>query len=135
MMRLTLCARFSVLSATMLRQFDVPKSHAANDAASKALVELAGDIEKEEVEMDDRADDEDDDNGADEWVDPRIGMSQEDQDELDSMVQPVRLVLVKVSSNSAQSLSISVSFSTAVKTCLCPKKLHNQTASAMVSAP
>ena len=119
----------------MLRQFDVPKSHAANDAASKALVELAGDIEKEEAEMDDRANDEDDDNGADEWVDPRIGMSQEDQDELDSMVQPVRLVLVKVSSNSAQSLSISVSFSTAAKTCLCPKKLHNQTASTMVSAP
>ncbi len=86
----------------MLHQFDVPKYHAVEDVASKALAQLAGDIEKEEVEMDERADDEDDDNGADEWVDPRLGMAQEDQDELDLTVQPVRLVLVKVSSNSAK---------------------------------
>lgn len=35
------------------------------------------------------------------WFDPRHGMLQEEQDELDCSVQPVWLVLVKVSSNSA----------------------------------
>jgi len=55
--------------------------------------------------MDERADDNDDDEGVDEWVDdPHVGMSQEDEDELDLTVKPVRLVLVKVSSNSAYRL-------------------------------
>lgn len=90
----------------ILRQFDVPKSGARNDASSKALLELAEDIEAEEAAMDERADDDDDDEGVDEWVDdPRIGMSQEDEDELELTLQPVRLVLVKVSSNSAYCLS------------------------------
>ena len=120
----------------ILHQFDVPKSRAVNDAASKALVDLAGDIEKEETEMDERADDEDDDKGADEWVDPRIGMSQEDQDELDLKVQPVRLVLVKVSSNSAKLVDQRLIHRVvAAKTRLCHKKLHNNSTSSMVSAP
>ena len=90
----------------ILHQFDVPKSNAHNNASLKALLELAGDIETEEAAMDERADDDDDDEGVDEWVDdPRIGMSQEDEDELDLTVQQVRLVLVKVSSNSAYCLS------------------------------
>jgi hypothetical protein len=86
----------------ILRQFDVPKAKAdeALDVASQVLVDLAGDIEMEEAVMDERDDDEDDDDREEGWVDPRDGMSQEDRDELDLMVRPVRLVLVKVSSNS-----------------------------------
>jgi hypothetical protein len=85
----------------ILRQFDTPKARAdeALDAASLALVDLAGDIEAEEAVMDERDDGEDDD-GEEGWVDPRDGMSEEEREELDMAVRPVRLVLVKVSSNS-----------------------------------
>jgi hypothetical protein len=85
----------------ILRQFDVPKAKAdkALDAALQALVDFAGDIEMEEAEMDDRGDDDEDDR-EEGWVDPRDGMSQNDQDELDKSVLPVRLILVKVSSSS-----------------------------------
>ena len=69
------------------------------DVASQALLDLAGDIDVEEAAMDQRGDDDDDDR-EDGSVDPRNGMSQEERDELDATVHPVRLVLVKVSSNS-----------------------------------
>jgi hypothetical protein len=88
----------------VLCQFDIPKSKADKvlNVASWALVDLAGDIEIEEAAMDKQDDDDDDDEEG--WVDPRDGMSQKAQDELDSTVRPVRLVLVKVSSNSDQIL-------------------------------
>jgi len=91
----------------ILRQFDVPKSKAgeALDVASQVLVDLAGDIEMEEAVMDERDDDNDDD-GQEGWVDPRDGMSQDGQDELDSAVRPVKLVLVKVSTNSDQTVML-----------------------------
>jgi hypothetical protein len=90
----------------ILRQFDVPKSKANEelDLASRALAELAGDIEMEGKVMDESVDDDDDDDKEVGWVDPRDGMSQDDQDDLDLSVRPLRLVLVKVSSNSVQTL-------------------------------
>lgn len=93
----------------ILHQFDVPKAKAdeALTAAMKALVDLAGDIEREGETMDERGDDEDEDDDREEgWVNPRDRMSQEERDDLDLSVQPVRLVLVKVSSKSAQTLMI-----------------------------
>jgi hypothetical protein len=83
----------------ILRQFDMPKAkeNGVLDVASQALVELAGDIEMEEQAMDENDDDEEDD-GEEGWADPRDGMSQEEQEDLDLAVRPVRLVLVKVSS-------------------------------------
>jgi hypothetical protein len=92
----------------VLCQFDVPKSKADRvlDAASQALVDLAGDTESSEMEeavMDNRGKDNENDD-EEEVFDPRNGMSRKDQDELDSTVCPVRLVLVKVSSNSDQIL-------------------------------
>jgi hypothetical protein len=91
----------------ILRQFDVPKAKASEalDVASRALVELAGDIEMEEDVMDER-DDDDEDDGEEGWVDPRNEMSQEERDDLDISVRPVQLILVKVSSNSVQTLMI-----------------------------
>jgi hypothetical protein len=85
----------------ILCQFDTPKARAdeALDAASLALADLAGDIEAKEAVMDERDDGEDDD-GEEGWVDPHDGMSEEEQEELDMVMRPVRLVLVKVSSNS-----------------------------------
>lgn len=86
----------------VIRQFDVPKANAdkALDVASQALVDFAGDIDTEEETMDKRVGGNEDDDRDEGWVDPRDEMSQKDRDELDSTVRPVRLVLVKVSSDS-----------------------------------
>jgi len=86
----------------ILHQFDVPKAQEGEvlDAASQALVDLAGDIEMEEAAMDEGEDDETAGDGDEGWIDPVSGMSQEDREELDLSVRPVWLVLVKVSSNS-----------------------------------
>ena len=86
----------------ILCQFDVPKSKKGEvlDVASQALVDFAGDIEMEEAVMDERENDDDDDDGEEGWVDPCDKMLQDKQDDLDLSMQPVRLVLVKVSSNS-----------------------------------
>jgi hypothetical protein len=106
----------------ILRQFDVPKAKAGSalDATSQVLVDLAGDIDLEEAVMDERGDDDDDDDddGQEGWVDPRNGMSQDDQDELDSAVRPVRLVLVKVSSNCNDQLVLNER-NVATQTCIC----------------
>ena len=85
----------------ILHQFDVLKAKEGEvlDVASQALVDLAGDIEMEEAAMDESDDDETVD-GDEGWIDPVSGMSQEDIKKLDMSVRPVRLVLVKVSSNS-----------------------------------
>jgi hypothetical protein len=83
----------------ILRQFDVLKAKAdeALDVATQALVDLAGDIDVEEAAMDDAGDDEDSDR-EEGWFDPLYAMSQEEREDLDLSVRPVRLVLVKVSS-------------------------------------
>ena len=85
----------------ILRQFDVPKAKANEvlDVTSQALV-MEGEA------MDDRGDDDNDDR-EDGWVDPREGMLQDEQDDLDLSVRPVRLVLVKVSLNSDQQILMS----------------------------
>jgi hypothetical protein len=89
----------------ILRQFDMPKAKAnkAFDVATEALVELAGDIDMEEVLMDENEDDEED-NREEGRVDPCDWMSQDEQEELDLAARPMQLVLVKVSSNSAPTL-------------------------------
>jgi hypothetical protein len=85
----------------ILHQFDVPKGKEGEtlDVASQALVDLAGDIEMEEAAMDEGGDDDETD-GDEGWIDPLAGMSKVEREELDVSVRPVRLVLVKVSSNS-----------------------------------
>jgi hypothetical protein len=83
-------------------QFDVPKAKGgqALDVASQVLADLAGNIEMEEMEMDQDGDEEEADDQEEGWFDPQDGMSQEEQEVLDLSVHPVQLVLVKVSLNS-----------------------------------
>jgi len=117
----------------------VPKAKAdeALDVALQALVDLAGDIEMEEANMDERDDDdEDDDDDREEgWIDPCNGMSQVDRNELDLSVHPVCLVLVKVSSNSDQTLMIILTSNLATKTCVHNQKLHNNPTPLLDPAP
>ena len=83
----------------ILCQFDGAKGDADEslDGGSWALVDVARDIEPNEHE--DENDDDGDDTGNG-WVDPHEGMSQDERNELDMTVQPVRSVLVKVCLNS-----------------------------------
>ena len=84
---------------SILRQFDVPKTNnKVLDDALDELAKLAGNIEQEEAEcceVNSDEGDEDDDN-VDGWIDERANMTDEEKEELDEAVQPIRLVLTKV---------------------------------------
>ena len=99
----------NLIAKSILQQFDIPRAQVNNDDATVALIELAGNIEFEEEEMDEYGDnDNDDDNSddqeevmenTDDWVNKREAMTMEQLAELDKSVQPVRWMLVKVCVN------------------------------------
>jgi hypothetical protein len=84
-----------------LKQFDLPKRRAgeALDAAVKVMAQLTDEIEKEKkLSLGDSSDeDELEDDNKEGLTDIRDKMSEKDILELDKRLQPVRLVLVKVS--------------------------------------
>jgi hypothetical protein len=116
----------NLVAKSILRQFDVPKAKAneALDAAVRALADLAADLEDEEEEMERNAvadgDEEDDEEGL---IDIRESMSAQEIADLDATIQPVRVVLVKVSSISDSKLysfkSYLIVINTATETRLC----------------
>ena len=84
---------------SIIKQFDLPKSkgNLSVDEAAMELEALAGNIELEEEEWARRegtAEEEDD--NVEGWIDERTLMTDEELDELDASVQPVRLLLTKV---------------------------------------
>ena len=99
----------NLIAKSILRQFDILRAQVNNDNATVALIELAGNIEFEEEEMDEYGDnDNDNDNSddqeevmenTDDWVNEREAMTMEQLAELDKSVQPVRWMLVKVCVN------------------------------------
>lgn len=95
----------NLVAKSILRQFDVPKAKAgeALDAAATALAALAADLQTEEEAMkmdaDGESDEEEDD--MDGLVEIEELMTPEEIEELEASIQPVRVVLVKVSSISA----------------------------------
>ena len=91
---------------SIMRQFDVPskKSGAFTDERAEAYHTMAGDIEMDElltqVESENSQEDKDgplhdNDEG---WIDERDNMAEEDVDELEDSVRPLRYLLTKVSS-------------------------------------
>jgi hypothetical protein len=85
---------------SIIKQFDLPKakSTALLDEATKELLELAGDLALEEAKSrDEEGKDDDEDDNEDGWVDERELMSEWEKEELDESVQPLRLLLTKVS--------------------------------------
>ena len=87
---------------SVLRQFDLPKSKGdmiLNDRAQE-LLSLAGNIEFEEDELaqrDGKEGEENEDDNVEGWIDERILMTDIELEELDESVEPVRLLLTKVS--------------------------------------
>jgi len=91
----------NLIAKTLLKQFEVPKKdvEAALDAAEQELLDLAAGTDMEEmvtVAEGGLGDGEDADN-VDGWVDEMDLLSEEESEELRKNIQPVRLVLVKVS--------------------------------------
>jgi hypothetical protein len=93
---------------SIMNQFDMPRSDSdTTDKRTHELYNLAGNIETEELEtlteLEDSQQQDDDDepgpcNDNDEgWVDERDELTQEDIDELEDRVQPIRVLLTKVS--------------------------------------
>jgi hypothetical protein len=89
---------------SILRQFDVPKVKRQEvvDKATEALLKLAGDIEEEEWRtICDSArgenGDEIEDDDVEGWVDERDLMGENELEELDEALRPVRFLLTKVS--------------------------------------
>ena len=92
----------NLIAKSLLKQFDVPKksANAALDDAECKLINLAAGIDIEEMvtiaKQGAGSDSEDNDN-VEGWVDETASMSVEEREELHEKVQPVCLVLVKVS--------------------------------------
>lgn len=88
----------NLVAKSVLKQFDLPKGRAL-DAAGETLAQLSNELE---VEMEgklsggDSSDDDEDDNNEG-LTDIRDEMPGEEVTRLDASLQPVRLVLVKVS--------------------------------------
>ena len=80
---------------TVIKQFDLPKAQDPDgtdlDVASEELLKLAGELEDEINE-----DKEGEDDNIEGWVDERETMEEGELKELDNSVQPVRLLLTKV---------------------------------------
>ncbi len=85
---------------SIIKQFDIPGVQADKvlDDAVEELLKLAGDIEAEEEVSECGKDGEDgEDDNFEGWIDERETMSEEELEELDACVGPVRLLLTKVS--------------------------------------
>jgi hypothetical protein len=93
----------NLIAKSVIKQFDLPKGKAGagealNDAVEE-LIALAREIEDEEQVTLDSANEEDniEDDNVEDWVDEWETMSEEEIQQLNNDVQPVRWVLVKVS--------------------------------------
>lgn len=87
---------------SIMRQFDIPKKRwdATSDESLHDLQKLAGNIEEEEEAT--RAEEEAPEEGSNQdnnegWIDEREGMTEEDINELEESVRPIRFLLTKVS--------------------------------------
>jgi len=92
----------NLIAKSLLKQFDVSKksADAALDDAKRKLINLAVGIDVEEmvtISKQGAGGDGEDNNNVEGWVDETALMSMEEREELCEKVQPVRLVLVKVS--------------------------------------
>jgi hypothetical protein len=113
-----------------MRQFDVPKKRwdADLDEATHGLLNLAGDIEAEELDTQADAAEQDEletgpscDNDEG-WIDEREDMLQEELDELEESVQPMRVLLTKVSKRVSKSCIVLANQSTRLRY----ENLHTQ---------
>jgi hypothetical protein len=84
---------------SIIRQFDLPKSkgNVISDEATKELLTLAGNIEFEEEELARSEGEEAEDDNVEGWIDERTLMTEDELEELEESVEPLRLLLTKAS--------------------------------------
>ena len=97
----------NLVARSIIRQFDIAKAQANEmlDDATKELAALAVDLDiKEQIsqegqlgEGDGNNDGDANDDNVNEWSDVHVELSDEEREALDKSLQPVHLVLVKVS--------------------------------------
>jgi hypothetical protein len=83
---------------SIMKEFDLPQFK-KDGIADAELFKLAEDIEKEEAATIQDSEDTDDDvvdDNVEGWVDERFDMSEEELEELDEAVKPIRFLLTKV---------------------------------------
>ena len=90
---------------SIIKQFDLSKAQADGilDEATKELLALAGDIVLEEEQSRNYGKDDEEDDDCEGWIDEHEEMTEWKRQELDKSVQPVRLLLTKVSRLAATS--------------------------------
>ena len=85
---------------SIIKQFDLPKKSKGNaslDEAARELEALARNIELEEDEWARREGNaEEEDDNIEGWIDERTLMTDDELNELDTSVKPIRLLLTKV---------------------------------------
>jgi len=92
----------NLVAKSIIRQFDLPKSKGdgTSDEAMEELMMLAGNIEFEEEELAKKDGEEGaggEDDNVEGWVDGRTLMTDEESNELDESIEPMRILLTKVS--------------------------------------
>lgn len=110
------------------------QSDEALNETQREIHKLADGLDLEESDGCNENDGDDDDN-EDGWVDERGAMSRVDRAVLDASVQPVRLVLVKVSFTYLECHVRTLTHQTAPKASLFHQKLLNADSSCLVQGP
>jgi len=91
----------NLIVKSVICQFDLPKSKGDKilDDTAKELLSLAGNIEfkEDELAQRDANEEEEDDDNVEGWIDECTLMTDVELEELDESVEPVRLLLTKVS--------------------------------------
>lgn len=103
----------NLIARSMIRQFDLPKSQAdaALDATDQELADLAEELNGEEVDDRDlEVEDDTEDDDVEGWVDEYEQMTEEDREDLDESIRPVKLVLAKVSLGIDLSVKLTLNF-------------------------
>ena len=83
---------------SVIKQFDLLEMQADNilDDAHQALLELAEDLEHEELQSQKNGDSDEDDDSAEGWINEHKLMTEMEKKELDKSIGPMRLMLTKV---------------------------------------
>lgn len=103
----------NLVTKSLLKQFDVKQEDKKQDDLTddeQALLDLAGNIEQEELTMTQEKDDADaeteEDDDLEGWVDEIEALTLEERENLEESIRPVKKMLVKV--NKIQSIYLSV---------------------------
>ena len=92
----------SISAKAILKQFDIPKGKTLDkdlDMAARAFADLTKELDFEEQsarESQEVGDDDDEDQPLDSWVDFCDSLTEEELEDLDASIQPVRSMLSKV---------------------------------------